>query len=203
MAINHKPVKPVECRIYHDADNYKEYRAARKEGNTYGFLFEGHRWAYQVTMFDDKGKYDVIYRFVDAAELPETAEIGEHTTAATVLVTITKPPPLQELIGTGHDKIKAHGHNSCLKIILDNARPFAITLQKYVWFLPRNGYRSDPHEEWYVYLGDFRLKAFKPRDYKFPERAARSYVTALCEVLGVSFQESRYKPKPRKQKDAE
>ena len=55
------------CRaVYVDSDEFKDYLAARfpKDGTPKGvsFEFDGHRWAYQVTTFDERGEYHLLWR---------------------------------------------------------------------------------------------------------------------------------------------
>ncbi|MGK3364227.1 hypothetical protein ACSLNB_22565 [Citrobacter portucalensis] len=54
-------------RVYKESAKHPSYLEARfgkgKTGNS--FLFEGHRWAYEHTSFDDDGDYDLLYRFDD------------------------------------------------------------------------------------------------------------------------------------------
>lgn len=54
-------------KVYKESAKHPSYLEARfgkgKTGNS--FLFEGHRWAYEHTSFDDDGDYDLLYRFDD------------------------------------------------------------------------------------------------------------------------------------------
>lgn len=58
--------KEITLRIYHHSDEYKDYLSARFYPSTgrsrLSFEWEGHRWAYRHTHFDDQGDYDLIYR---------------------------------------------------------------------------------------------------------------------------------------------
>lgn len=54
-------------KVYKESAKHPSYLESRfgngKTGNS--FLFEGHRWAYEHTSFDDDGDYDLLYRFDD------------------------------------------------------------------------------------------------------------------------------------------
>lgn len=54
-------------KVYKESAKHPSYLEARfgkgKTGNS--FLFEGHRWDYEHTSFDDDGDYDLLYRFDD------------------------------------------------------------------------------------------------------------------------------------------
>lgn len=61
-----KPSEPDNSKrkIYHNSPEYRDYLSARFVGtsSTTSFEFDGHRWVYEVTSFDDKGDYDLIWR---------------------------------------------------------------------------------------------------------------------------------------------
>jgi hypothetical protein len=51
--------------IRRDSAEHQSYLDARfndKDSSTKSFLFDGHRWAYSYSSFDDDGEYDVITR---------------------------------------------------------------------------------------------------------------------------------------------
>lgn len=56
----------IERSIYHKAEQYSEYLAARfpRDGLPRGncFWWQGHNWRYRVTSFDDVGEFDIIER---------------------------------------------------------------------------------------------------------------------------------------------
>lgn len=55
----------IERRVYRDSDEYREYLQARFQqagGERNSFAWQGHRWAYRYTSFDDQGDYDLIWR---------------------------------------------------------------------------------------------------------------------------------------------
>lgn len=63
-------------RVYKESAKHPSYLKARfsKEKTGNSFLFEGHRWAYEHTNFDDDGDYDLLYRF-DDKPYPEDASV--------------------------------------------------------------------------------------------------------------------------------
>jgi len=72
-------MKAVERRIYIDTPEYHLYMRARFPGGSWNknsFEFDGHRWAYRYSSFDDRGEYHLIYRWVDEPEdaKPESIE---------------------------------------------------------------------------------------------------------------------------------
>lgn len=54
-------------KVYKNSDDHAAYLKARFDRTKNGQSFEwaGHRWAYEVTSFDDAGDYDLLYRFDD------------------------------------------------------------------------------------------------------------------------------------------
>ncbi|HGW3730845.1 TPA: hypothetical protein ACNH31_002400 [Citrobacter freundii] len=54
-------------KVYKNSDDHAAYLKARFDSARNGQSFEwaGHRWAYEVTSFDDAGNYDLLYRFDD------------------------------------------------------------------------------------------------------------------------------------------
>lgn len=54
-------------KVYANSPEYGAYLKSRFGGDKRGQSFEwaGHRWAYEVTSFDDAGDYDLLYRFDD------------------------------------------------------------------------------------------------------------------------------------------
>lgn len=54
-------------KVYRNSPDHSAYLAARFSTENKGQSFEwsGHRWAYEVTSFDDDGDYDLLYRFDD------------------------------------------------------------------------------------------------------------------------------------------
>lgn len=70
-------------KVYKESAKHPSYLEARfgkgKTGNS--FLFEGHRWAYEHTSFDDDGDYDLLYRFDDK---PYQEEVSVTTDDLTI-----------------------------------------------------------------------------------------------------------------------
>lgn len=61
----------ITRKIYRDSPERSAYLAARFErgGRTSNsFEFEGHRWGYRFSSFDDQGDYDLIWRPVAKRE---------------------------------------------------------------------------------------------------------------------------------------
>lgn len=54
----------IERKVYKGSAEHSEYLSARftKEKQTGSFEWQGHRWAYHWTSFDDAGDFDVLYR---------------------------------------------------------------------------------------------------------------------------------------------
>lgn len=66
--------KTIKRKIYHRGDNYSFYRTARfTVGNGRSFEFEGYRWTYEHTAFDQRGDYDLIWRPADGGPNAEAA----------------------------------------------------------------------------------------------------------------------------------
>lgn len=67
------PTQPtrVERKIYKGTPEHREYLSARfpydGSSKSNSFEWQGHRWAYQHTFFNDAGDYDLIYRNVAEA----------------------------------------------------------------------------------------------------------------------------------------
>lgn len=64
-------------KVYKNSDDHAAYLKARSDGARNGQSFEwaGHRWAYEVTSFDDAGDYDLLYRF-DDKPYPEEVSVS-------------------------------------------------------------------------------------------------------------------------------
>lgn len=53
----------IERRIYKNSIEYSEYIKQRFQDRTsLSFVFDGHRWQYRYSSFDDAGDYDLIFR---------------------------------------------------------------------------------------------------------------------------------------------
>ena len=54
-------------KVYKNSPDYHAFLKARFDKSNSGQSFEwaGHRWAYEVTKFDDTGDYELLYRFDD------------------------------------------------------------------------------------------------------------------------------------------
>lgn len=70
-------------KVYKNSDDHAAYLKARSDGARNGQSFEwaGHRWAYEVTSFDDAGDYDLLYRFDDK---PYPEEVSVNTDDMTI-----------------------------------------------------------------------------------------------------------------------
>lgn len=70
-------------KVYKNSDDHAAYMKARSNGARNGQSFEwaGHRWAYEVTSFDDAGDYDLLYRFDDK---PYPEEVSVTTDDMTI-----------------------------------------------------------------------------------------------------------------------
>ncbi|HHA1718317.1 TPA: hypothetical protein ACOEGC_003979 [Enterobacter kobei] len=70
-------------KVYKNSDDHAAYMKARSDGARNGQSFElaGHRWAYEVTSFDDAGDYDLLYRFDDK---PYPEEVSVNTDDMTI-----------------------------------------------------------------------------------------------------------------------
>lgn len=58
-------------KVYKNSPEHGDYLKARfPDGSRSNSTFEyaGHRWGYRYTSFDDKGDYDLLYRFDDETE---------------------------------------------------------------------------------------------------------------------------------------
>ncbi|EPC3851193.1 hypothetical protein ACRZJO_004504 [Citrobacter freundii] len=70
-------------KVYANSPEYGAYLKSRFGGDKRGQSFEwaGHRWAYEVTSFDDAGDYDLLYRFDDK---PYPEEVSVSTDDMTI-----------------------------------------------------------------------------------------------------------------------
>ncbi|MER1635848.1 hypothetical protein KC837_11350 [Enterobacter cloacae] len=70
-------------KVYANSPEYGAYIKSRFGGDKRGQSFEwaGHRWAYEVTSFDDAGDYDLLYRFDDK---PYPEEVSVTTDDMTI-----------------------------------------------------------------------------------------------------------------------
>lgn len=61
--------KAITRKVYVGTSEFREMIAARFEiPGERTFLWEGHRWAYRYTSFDDRGNYHLIFRYSDPAD---------------------------------------------------------------------------------------------------------------------------------------
>lgn len=69
-------------KVYTKSPEHSAYLKARFERTKSGQSFEwaGHRWAYEVTSFDDNGDYDLLYRFDDMPYPEEVAVTADDLT---------------------------------------------------------------------------------------------------------------------------
>lgn len=70
-------------KVYKNSDDHAAYLKARSDSARNGQSFEwaGHRWAYEVSSFDDAGDYDLLYRFDDK---PYPEEVSVTTDDMTI-----------------------------------------------------------------------------------------------------------------------
>ncbi len=63
-------------KVHKNTPEYALYIKARfADRSSHSFEFDGHRWAYEHTSFDDAGNYDLLYRFTDDEVSPvETSD---------------------------------------------------------------------------------------------------------------------------------
>ena len=55
----------IERKVYKDSAEHREYLSARfaqKHRTGISFEWDGHRWAYRYTSFDDAGEFDMLWR---------------------------------------------------------------------------------------------------------------------------------------------
>ena len=65
----------IERKIYRGTQEYKDYLRQRLSNRfEISFEYDGHRWRYEHTSFDDNGDYDVIARPSDGSKSPETED---------------------------------------------------------------------------------------------------------------------------------
>lgn len=66
----------IERKVYRNSPEYKDYLSRRFGGSglDISFEYDGHRWRYEHTSFDDNGDYDVIARRSDGSKSPETED---------------------------------------------------------------------------------------------------------------------------------
>ncbi|MDT7053707.1 hypothetical protein ACTM4P_14985 [Citrobacter freundii] len=70
-------------KVYKNSPDYHTFLKARFDKSNSGQSFEwaGHRWAYEVTSFDDTGDYELLYRFDDK---PYQEEVSVTTDDMTI-----------------------------------------------------------------------------------------------------------------------
>ncbi|EFV42431.2 hypothetical protein HMPREF0864_00760 [Enterobacteriaceae bacterium 9_2_54FAA] len=70
-------------KVYKDSETYPDYMKVRFDKTNTGtsFPFNGHRWAYEHTAFDDSGDYDLLYRFDDEPYPEEKSNSVDELTA--------------------------------------------------------------------------------------------------------------------------
>lgn len=66
-------------KVYKNSPDYHAVLRARfnKENSGQSFEWAGHRWAYEVTRFDDTGDYDLLYRFEE--DIPVVVDADDMT----------------------------------------------------------------------------------------------------------------------------
>lgn len=70
-------------KVYKGTKLHGEYMTARfdKANTGKSFPLDGHRWAYEVSAFDDDGDYDLLYRFDDKPYPEEESNSVDELTA--------------------------------------------------------------------------------------------------------------------------
>ncbi|MGE5000475.1 hypothetical protein AB8884_22200 [Yersinia enterocolitica] len=89
-------------KVYKNTPEYALYIKARFADRTsHSFEFDGHRWAYEHTRFDDAGNYDLLYRFTDDEVSPvETSDdlsLHDYFSAKAMAAIIANPSLIGDL----------------------------------------------------------------------------------------------------------
>lgn len=102
-------------KVYKNSPEHGDYLKARfPDGSRSNSTFEyaGHRWGYRYTSFDDKGDYDLLYRFDDEPGVqPLTvndATLRDYFAAKAMqgIITTAAAPILTSLAGLDDDIAK-------------------------------------------------------------------------------------------------
>jgi len=82
-ALSSQAPAEIERKVYKDSVEHREYLSARfdhKHRTGISFEWDGHRWAYRYTSFDDAGEYDLLWRPDDTLQSRQPAEQEPYTT---------------------------------------------------------------------------------------------------------------------------
>ena len=62
----------IERKVYKNSAEHSDYLSAQftKDKQAGSFEWQGHRWAYHWTSFDDEGDFDLIYRNTTPKDMP-------------------------------------------------------------------------------------------------------------------------------------
>lgn len=102
-------------KVYKNSPEHGDYLKARfPDGSRSNSTFEyaGHRWGYRYTSFDDKGDYDLLYRFDDETEVQSLtvndAALRDYFAAKAMqgIITTAAAPVLTSLAGLDDDIAK-------------------------------------------------------------------------------------------------
>lgn len=102
-------------KVYKNSPEHGDYLKARfPDGSRSNSTFEyaGHRWGYRYTSFDDKGDYDLLYRFDDETEVQSLtvndATLRDYFAAKAMqgIITTAAEPILTSLAGLDDDIAK-------------------------------------------------------------------------------------------------
>lgn len=102
-------------KVYKNSPEHGDYLKARfPDGSRSNSTFEyaGHRWGYRYTSFDDKGDYDLLYRFDDETEVQSLtvndATLRDYFAAKAMqgIITTAAAPILTSLAGLDDDIAK-------------------------------------------------------------------------------------------------
>lgn len=102
-------------KVYKNSPEHGDYLKARfPDGSRSNSTFEyaGHRWGYRYTSFDDKGDYDLLYRFDDEPDVQSLtvndATLRDYFAAKAMqgIITTAAAPVLTSLAGLDDDIAK-------------------------------------------------------------------------------------------------
>lgn len=112
----------IERKVYKDSDEHREYLSARfdqKYRTGVSFEWQGHRWAYRHTSFDDKGDYDLLWRPATtpqpapaSAELPDPGDLlidkKMRDALQAIILDADSEPDNDYLDGCGKNRVAVH-----------------------------------------------------------------------------------------------
>ena len=87
-------------KVYKNSPEHGDYLKARFPDGSHSnstFEYAGHRWGYRYTSFDDKGDYDLLYRFDDETEVQSLtvndATLRDYFAAKAMQAWVSQIPP--------------------------------------------------------------------------------------------------------------